>query len=85
MVSVAQIGRKMTYRRRTRWFLQRAVQQAVQPQAAQLPMSETPAEVLAQWNAEGMGDSWASRADIEDSASYARTLREKAQRREINR
>jgi hypothetical protein len=84
MVDTSQIGRKLIHKRRTRWFLQRAVQQAIQPHNATSHTSLTPADILAQWDAEGMGEAWATRTDIGDSRDYARQLRETAQRRERN-
>ncbi len=69
MVAMPQIGRKLTYKRREKWFLQRAVQRAVQPQTAQMITGPTPADILAQWDTEGMGDSWASRQDIGELTS----------------
>ena len=84
MVVTSQIGRNLVYKRRTRWFLRRAVQQALQPPNASDRASLTTADILAQWDAEGMGNSWATRTDIGDSSTYARTLRETAQRRERN-
>ena len=45
----------------------------------------TGAQILAQWDAAGMGDAWAQRTDIDDSSAYASALRERSQRRELGR
>jgi hypothetical protein len=84
MAVTSQVGRNLVHKRRLRWFLQRAVQQAIQPPTALSRQSLTTADILARWDAEGMGDAWATRTDIGDSNAYARALRETAQRRERN-
>ena len=88
MVTTPQIARRLTYKRWERRLVHKLVEQAVQTHpAAQTSVNAklTPSEILAQWDAEGMGESWTARTDIGDSAAYARTLREQAQRREISR
>ena len=78
MVATPHIRRKLTCKRREKRFLQRAIQSAVQPQTTQVSTSSTTANILAQWDAEGIGELWASRQDIGDSHEYAQTLREQA-------
>ncbi len=88
MTASPQFGRRLTYKREECRLLHKMVRQAAQsvpdPQTSvNFPL--TPAEIVAQWDAEGMGESWAARTDIGGSAAYARTLREQAQRRETSR
>jgi len=40
------------------------------------------AELVAQWEADGVYGAWADREDIGDSVEYARSLRERAQQRD---
>lgn len=74
MVATSQIGRKLAHKR--------AGKQRTPLMSEQDKPTLTPAQVVAQWNAEGVIGAWADRQDIGDSSAYARKLREQAQCRE---
>ncbi len=51
------------------------------PELSPLPELKTGADVVAYWKANGLIGDWADRADIADSAEYARELRRQSETR----